>query len=95
MCTGLFLYLQEERTPLGFGGGVQHGPRWATPSVALLCAPLWPMRPMAVGPLVRSLWWAQPADAGWARVVRAEARAPVCGRHSGAAYVFDFCKNLV
>ena len=36
---------------------------------------MWPMRPMAVGPLVRSLWWAQPADAGWARVVRAEVRA--------------------
>ena len=53
------------------------------------------MRPMAVPQLVRSLWWAQPADASWARVVRVEARAPVCGRHSEAAYVADSCKNLV
>ena len=27
--------------------------------------------------------------------MRAEARAPVCGRHNGVAYVADFCKNLV
>ena len=53
------------------------------------------MRPMAVGMLVRSLWWVQPAGSSCARVVRAEARASVGGRHSGAAYVADCCKNLV
>ena len=44
---------------------------------------------------MRSLWWAQPTGVSGARVVRAEARAPVCGRHNGVAYVADFCKNLV
>ncbi len=78
-----------------FIGGVQQGPQRATPSVALLCAPMWPMWPMAVGTLVRSLWWVQPAGSSCARVVRAEARAQVGGRHSGAAYVADCCKNLV
>ena len=49
---------------------------------------------MAVGPLARLLCRAQPGGAASARVVRVEMRAPVCGRHGGAADVSDFWNIL-
>ena len=39
----------------------------------------------AVGLLVLRLWWSRSGAAESARVIRAELRTMVCGRHGGAA----------